>query len=89
MRDFLDAILTAIDSESLTDEEFDGMTLPDTPAYTKEIYEAMKLVLEARESVSGQVERLKFYFIARGADLSASPGARAPQSQIYIGDSLE
>jgi len=88
MRDFLDYILAFIDSESLTDLEFDGMELPDAPGYTAEIYEALKLLLESREGVSGQVRRLKLYFIAKGVDLSSNPGTTTPKSQIYIGDGL-
>lgn len=87
MRDFLDAILTAIDSESLTDLEFESMTLPETPAYTLEIYTAMQTVLESRENVSGAGKRLKSYFIARGADLSP-PGTNTPNSQIFLGCGL-
>ncbi len=84
MREFLDAILSVIDSESLTDGEFDGITLTEQ-AYNKATYDALRAILEARENVSGQVKRLKLYFIARGADLSGGAVIPTPNSNIFIG----
>lgn len=86
MRDFLDAILAFIESESLTDEEFDTITL-DEPEYTKEVYEALKAVLLSRESVSGQGKRLKLYFVAKGVNVDDSD-PRPAASQIFIGSEL-
>lgn len=91
MRDFLDAILSFINAESLTDEEFNSdaiSELPEPPAYTKEVYLALREVLEARENVSDQVKRLKLYFIAKGVDISSTPTVPTPKSNIYIGDGL-
>lgn len=87
-REFLDAILDFIGSESLTDAENDALGLSGTPDYTKEAYEALKLVLEGREDVSGQGKRLKLYFIAKGVDLSTSPATYIPKSNILIGGEL-
>lgn len=87
MRDFLDAILAFINSESLTDEEFEGIDL-DAQAYNKETYLALRSVLEARENVSDQVKRLKLYFIARGVDVSSTPGVPTPNSNIFLGSAL-
>ncbi len=87
-REFLDAILDFIGSESLTDPENDGISLSGSPDYTKESYEALKLVLESREGVSGQGKRLKLYFIAKGVDLSSSPPVHLPASNILIGGEL-
>ncbi len=87
MRDFLDAILEFISSESLTDEEFDSLTVT-VEEYTKEVYEALKGVLEARESVSGQPKRLKLYFIAKGVDLLGVPST-TPNSNIFLGGVAE
>lgn len=90
MRDFLDAILEFIESESLTDEEFDGIELPEPPAYTTATYLALKDVINNREGVSGQAKRLKLYFIAKGVDLEDA-GAKPsipPQSNILIGGAL-
>ncbi len=89
MRDFLDAILEFIDSESMTDEEFDVIdALELTQAYSKEVYLALRTMLEARELVSDQVKRLKLYFIARGVDVSATPTIPTARSNIFIGASL-
>lgn len=88
LRDFLDAILSFIESESLTDEEFDGLPEDLTEEYTKETYLALKTVLENREGVSGQAKRLKLYFIAKGVDLSDTGSAKTPKSNIFIGSKL-
>jgi hypothetical protein len=88
MRDFLDAILEFIGSESLTDSEFESITLTGDPAYTKETYEALRTVLEARENVSGQTQRLKLYFQAKGVDMSATSALPTPNSNIFIGSAL-
>lgn len=91
MRDFLDAILTFINAESLTDEEFALDVIEDLdtpPAYTRETYLALRTVLESREEVSDAVKRLKLYFIAKGVDVSSTPSIPTPKSNIYIGDGL-
>jgi hypothetical protein len=87
MRDFLDTILEFIGSESLTDEEFETVTLEDEE-YTKEVYLALRTILEARETVSGEVKRLKLYFIARNVDISDAPSVPTPNSNILIGKAL-
>lgn len=91
MRDFLNSILDFIESESLTDEEFETIEAIDpalTEDYTKEVYLALREVLEARENVSNQVKRLKLYFIAKGVDVSSTPSVPTPKSNIYIGEPL-
>lgn len=88
MREFLDAILEFIGSESLTDNEFEGVELTSPPSYTKETYEALKTILENREGVSGQTKKLKLYFIAKGIDLSSSPAVHVANSNIFIGTPL-
>lgn len=88
MRDFLDAILSAIGSESLTDEEFDGLDL-ENEAYDRETYEALHALLIARESITDQTIRLQFFFLARGVDLSESGDAKPPVSEVLIGDALD
>jgi hypothetical protein len=87
MRNFLDAILSFINAESLTDEEFEGVEV-EAEEYTKETYLALRTILEARENVSDQVKRLKLYFIARGVDVSTTPTVPTANSHIYIGDGL-
>lgn len=88
LRDFLDAILTFIESETLTDDEYDTVTLTAPGAYTKETYEQLKLILESRETVSGQGKKLKLYFIAKGVDLSGAPPVHISSSNILIGGEL-
>lgn len=84
MREFLNEILAFIDSESLTDEEFESLDEDLTEVYTKEVYEALKAILQAREGVSGQLKKLKAYFIAKGVDL-VGQAARTPASEIVVG----
>lgn len=87
MREFLDSILTFIQSESLTDEEFETIELEDE-SYSVETYLALRTILEARENVSDQVERLRTYFMARGVDVDATPDVPTPVSNILIGSPL-
>lgn len=88
IREFLNEILSGIDSESLTDVEF--ATIPeDLPEdYTKPVYDALKAIVQEREGVSGQLKRLKAYFISKGTDLSGA-SARDPASQIFFGAPLD
>jgi hypothetical protein len=87
MRDFLDSILSEIDSESLTDNEFDSIDpLPTVEAYDTTIYNVLKTVLQSREGVSGQLKRLQSFFIAKGVDLTAP--AREASSQIFFGSPI-
>lgn len=87
MRDFLNAILAFIGSESLTDEEFATIEAQGTfVVYSKATYDVLKATIEAREAVSGQAKKLKLYFIARGVDISeGSNKAHTPRSNILIG----
>lgn len=84
MRDFLDLILDFIGSESLTDEEYaSSADLSLTAEYTEEVYDFLRGVLEARENVSEQVDRLSWYFQANGLDVGDDvPSA---QSNILVG----
>ncbi len=90
MREFLDSILDFIGSESLSDDEFDALTISDPEGqYTLEVYEALRAVIEARENVSDQVERLQHEFAAKGTDVTASDSdVPTPQSNILIGEAL-
>ena len=87
MRAFLNAILAFIGSVSLTDDEFDSLPEGLTQTYSKEVYEALKTIVQAREGVSGQLKKLKAYFLAKGVDLSSTP-SRDPNSQIFLGTGL-
>lgn len=88
MRAFLNEILAFIGSESLTDEEFEALSEDLTEEYTKANYDALKAVLQAREGVSGQLKKLKAFFIAKGVDLTGV-ASRTESSQIVVGVALD
>lgn len=85
MRDFLNAILAFIGSESLTDEEW-ALVEVEVQEYSQEVYDELKGVLESREAVSSQLDKLTAYFKARG--LEASDTDHIPTSQIFVGSPL-
>lgn len=84
MRDFLNAILSFIGAESLTDEEFDSVTIEDTNE-PFEVYTQLSQILQSRESVSGMQDRLWYYYKAKGFDFSQS---ETGTSNIYVGGGL-
>lgn len=87
-RDRLNAILNFIGAESLTDDEYDALTIT-IDSDPQDIYEALLAVLNARESVSAMTERLTNYFEAKGYDVSTpSPEPGDPGSSIMIGADL-
>ncbi len=81
MRDYLNAILEFIGAESLTDEEFDSITLEDTEDQVAN-YNALLVILQARELVSDMASRLQHYFLAQGVSVSAPVSA---VSNIFVG----
>lgn len=85
MRDFLDSILTFLSLASLSDEEWTatGFTSSTSEVYDIDVFNALKAVLESRELVSTQLEKLKGYFIAKGVDVSDS--AYTAKSKIFLG----
>jgi hypothetical protein len=87
MRDFLDMILDFIDSESLTDEEFEALPEGLTAQYTEDVYLALKEILTERESVSDQLTRLKLFFMSKGIALVDTAAVDA-NSNIFIGSKL-
>lgn len=84
MRAFLNAILAVIGSTSLTDVEFDTITAT-VADYTLETYTQLLAVIDSRETVSNTRDRLTYYYLARGVEVSAST---AGKSNIYVGDAL-
>lgn len=86
MRDFLNGILLFIESESLTDEEFDSITLTDQE-YNLATYDALKAIIQDREGVSGQLKKLNAYFVSKGVNLT--PTVVVATSQILIGGVLD
>jgi hypothetical protein len=85
VRVFLNAILAAINSESLTDDEWAEIDLT-VEEYSQAVYDVLKAVLEAREAVSSQRERLTFYFLAKGVNVTNT--AQTPTSQIFVGSPI-
>lgn len=62
------------------------MITETSQAYTAALYTEVLLVLDSREAVSNARDRLRYYFLARGAELSeATP---AGKSKIYLGSDL-
>ncbi len=84
MRDFLNFILDFIAASSLTDEEFDALTVT-SPVYSLEVYTALLGVLDDRESVSSTRDRLRYIFMAGGVAIEVSS---AGKSNIFLGSSL-
>lgn len=87
MRAFIDSILAFIDSESLADSEFEVIDPILAPSYSIEVYLSLKSILEVRESVSSQLNKLKSFFILKGLDLDSIP-ANSPTSNLFIGARL-
>jgi hypothetical protein len=84
LRDYLNVILTFIGAPTLTDEEFDSLTIT-VGSMNKETYEALLEVLKARESVSTYQDRLFHFFSAKGIEVSAPDKGK---SNIYVGGVL-
>jgi hypothetical protein len=83
MRATLNAILAFIGTTSLTDEEFDSMDV-DEESNSRDIYEALLLILDARGDIVNYQERLRYYYLAKGTSFEAATG----KSNIFVGSSL-
>lgn len=84
MRDYLNAVLTFIGAESLTDDEFDAIELENTLDQVAN-YNALLDVLQARELVSDMTSRLEHYYLAKGVQVTTPNNA---VSNIYVGGCL-
>lgn len=84
MRDFLDGILTFIGAESLTDLEFESLTVTDE-VYDSTTYDALAGILLARESVSSMQDRLTAFFTAKGVEVTPVETA---SSNVFLGGAL-
>lgn len=84
MRDYLNGVLSFIGAESLTDEEFDALTLESIVDLVAN-YNALLSVLQGREVVSDMTSRLENYYLAKGAAVSTASNAR---SNIFVGADL-
>lgn len=87
MRDYLNGILSFIGTESLTDEEFDSISLQDTDDQIA-VYQALLGVLQSRDLVSDDMTmRLQSYFLAKG--VAVVQVTKIPVSNIFVGASLD
>lgn len=84
MRAILNAILSFIGAESLTDDEFDAIDIEDEDS-NQERYEALLAILVARESVTDMAARLEYYYLAKGI---AFGSADVGNSNIFVGSEL-
>ncbi len=84
MRVYLDAVLTFIGAESLTDEEFDSIDLEDTDDQVA-TYNALLVILQGRDLVSDMTTRLQYYYQAKGVQVTAPNNAN---SNIFVGACL-
>ncbi len=82
MRDYLNDILEFIGVDSLTDIEFDSITLEETTDQVA-VYNVLLNILEARELVSTMRSRLQNYFLAKGVEGVVLPPA--PVTNIFVG----
>ena len=87
MRDFLDSILAFINSESLADLEFEAIEPGLSPFYSMDVYLQLKTILEVREDISMQLDKLKSFFILKGLALDSVPSS-SPTSNLFIGSRL-
>lgn len=84
MRAFLNGILAFIGASSLTDIEFESLTI-DSAAHDEQTYDALNEVLTAREAISTLHDKLNYYFKAKGVEVGeVSVGG----SNIFIGSVL-
>ena len=73
-----------IGATSLTDEEFDALTI-EAVNLDVATYEALLAVLDSRELVSNTRDRLRYYYLARGVEVAEVSAGR---SNIFVGAAL-
>lgn len=86
MRTFLNGILSFISESNLTDEEFAALPGGLTEDYTTAVYDALVDVLNGRSASIETLDKLRYYFLARGTSVSSGYVAA---SEILIGTVLE
>lgn len=84
MREELNDILSFIGATSLTDEEWGSLDV-DISDDDETVYAALLAVLVARESVSTTKDRLRYYYLAKGAEVGETDTG---SSNIFIGAAL-
>lgn len=84
LRGYLNYILEFIGTESLTDEEFDSITIDDIDDQLA-VYNTLLVILQDREVVSDVTAQLQYYFLAKGVNVLDPNNAR---SNIFVGSEL-
>lgn len=84
LRTFLNNILKAIGTATLTDEEFDTVTVTEKN-YSIETYNDLLAVIDSRQLITTMRDRLRYFFISRGTEIATSSTAK---SNIFIGAGL-
>lgn len=81
MREFFNAILAFIVSESLTDDEF-ATCKAVLPLYDQDTYQDLANVLTSRNSVSVYHDRLIAFYEAKGVNITP---VKTGTSNIFLG----
>lgn len=91
LREFLDAIFSFINIDSISDDEWDDILEPLDleEEYSLATYKGLKAVLASRESISNSYLKLGSYYKAKGVDLSEPEVAPTPITNIFVGGVLE
>lgn len=85
----LNQILFEIGAESLSDDEYDALTITNSSP-DEDVYLGLLAVLESRESVSGTMDRLRYYFLAKNMAIETpSETLGDDESDIFVGVVLE
>lgn len=95
LRSDLNGVLSFIGAESLTDEEYDAID-GDISSFSnnEEVYTALCQILDGRDSVSTLVDRLTYYYLAKGVSFAVNGAPGFPdttlsgKSNIYVGGEL-
>lgn len=85
MRVFLNAILAFIGASSLTDEEY-ATVVSTVQEYSQSTYDDLARVLNLRDAVSTDQDRLVAYFTAKGVSIAS---LETGKTNIFIGSVLE
>lgn len=86
LREWLNYILSVIGTVSLTDDEYSVAALTAAQDFSVTTYGALKVVVEGRAIAGNTLDRLRYYFLARG---TAVPDLTYDKSNIFFGASLE
>jgi len=85
-RAFLNGVLSAVGTSSLTDDEYATITVDQNFEYTTALHAQMQAVVVSRDALSSANARLGSFFKAYGVDLGTQT---SPTTGIYVGGALE